>query len=556
MPLVSPKIRHFASFLSEPIVLAIISGILIGTSYIPYPAWAVAFCYIPLWWSVLSRAHQDEANQSQQSKIFYKKVFYWGWITQFILTLIGFNWLYYTATEFGSLPAPVSLLILLIFASLMHIYIPLALVIAVFIKRKFKISSIAFIFVIPLCHILMERFWPSVFEWNLGYTFLWMKWPLAQWADTFGFWGLSALVFVFQSVLLLALWFYKQNKLRNSIASLIFVTLAVALFWWTGALKYQSITQKLDTSVNIAIVQANVTNEEKLQSEKGRAYQGFVIQKYIDKTNEILGRRANPTDLVFWPETALPMALDSVFHNRPNQQLVINSVKSWNIQLITGAYSQDLFKLDHLGQNLIRNSVFFIGPQGETTKPYNKTDLLVFGEYMPFGQEFPFLYKILPFVGTYERGPGPVIKTIPLVDGRDSVRLGSQICYESLNPGFSRKLAQLDSQIIFNLTNDSWFGWWAEPYQHLIMTLARGVENRRPLIRSTNTGISSVILANGDELQRSPIGELWAGIYNVKYQKNPQITFYTQFGYLDWVLWLCLLCLIILRGSHARAQKS
>lgn len=549
---INQQLRYFRDFYFG----SVLSGFMIGTSYIPYPAWAIAFCYLPLWWNVLKAHKHSQLDAQNKSNIkLYVMVFLQGWISQFILTLIGFNWLFYTAQEFGHLPDTLSLVILLLFASLMHIYIPLALVFATYIKQRFRLSTPQFILTIAICHILFERIWPSIFEWNLGYTLLWMKWPIAQWADTVGFWGLSALIFIIQSYFLMAYWLYQNQKIKQSAYTIIGTLSVIVVLWVTGLYKYSKATEKLDSSLNVVIVQANVTNEEKLQSEKGYTYQGFVVEKYIAETSKILNQYPQ-TNLVFWPETALPMALDTSFHNRPNQNKVIQAVRNWNLQLVTGAYSQDLFKLDHLGHNLIRNSVFFIGPQGETASAYNKTDLLAFGEYMPFGQDFPFLYKLLPFVGTYERGPGPVIKSVPVKSLNEPLRLGPQICYESLNPGFSRQLARSGAQIIFNLTNDSWFGWWAEPYQHMMMTLARGLENRRPLIRSTNTGISSVILANGDELSRSPIGEIWAGSYNVKYQNNPHLTVYAQFGYLDWILWLFLLLLIILRGHHARTQKS
>ena len=533
--------------------MPILSGILIGTSYIPFPAWALGFCYLPLWWSVLKITETQETLPASQNKSYYQKIFTQGWLTQFILSLIGFNWLYYTASEFGQLSSILSLIILILFAAFIHLYIPIALLIASYLKKKFKLKKIAFIFVIALCQILMERIWPSIFEWNLGYTLLWMKWPLAQWADTVGFWGLSAWIFIFQAVLLVVIIFFKKNRLKSlSLMSTLLIT-TLSLWWW-GQKKYHQVTRQLTEEVKVSIVQANVTNEEKLQSEKGYQYQGYVINTYIETTKNHLQTHDKP-DFILWPETALPISLDQNFHQRPNQKIILDQLKFWQTNLVTGAYSQDLFKTDHLGQYLIRNSVFFLNQNGEVTPPYNKTDLLVFGEYMPLGEEMPFLYKLLPFVGTYERGPGPVIKTIIKTNG-EQIHLGPQICYESLNPGFSRKLAKLGTDVIFNLTNDSWFGWWAEPYQHMIMTLARGLENRRPLVRSTNTGISTVLLANGDELPRSPIGEIWAGQYTVKYQKNPEITFYARLGYLDWILWLLWLCFILLRGRHAHTQKS
>ncbi len=116
--------------------------------------------------------------------------------------------------------------------------------------------------------------------------------------------------------------------------------------------------------------------------------------------------------------------------------------------------------------------------------------LLAFGEYIPGERLFPGLRDWLPPIGEFAPGPGPT--TLLKLDG---YRMGPQICYESLFPQFVRSLSMLGAQFIVNATNDSWYGTWQEPYQHMYMTLARGVEFRRPVLRVTNTGISTVALA-------------------------------------------------------------
>jgi apolipoprotein N-acyltransferase len=127
------------------------------------------------------------------------------------------------------------------------------------------------------------------------------------------------------------------------------------------------------------------------------------------------------------------------------------------------------------------------------------------------------------------------------------LKIAPQICYEGLFAYFSRDLANLGAQIMVNATNDSWYGTWQQPYQHFYMTLARGVEFRRPILRVTNTGISSIVLASGEILQRSPIHEQWSDVYRVPYLKNPQPTFYQQWFYLlPILLWISFISLFIL----------
>jgi len=518
---------------------------MVGTSFIPFKGWALFFCYIPLWMATI-QLHKN--NDS------LKKIFLAGWITQFTLTIIGFNWIYYVATEFGHLHWSISLTALLLFSACMHIYIPLSLILGVWTLRRFNITASAVQFLLlALFLALLERAWPSIFEWNLAYTLLWVNFPLYQWADTVGFWGLSTWLLIFQAGLAYAFTKYKINK-QISLFTVVAILTLIVLLSVTGFIKGQSWTAT-DDSVKITVIQGNIGNAEKIQSEKKYQYHSYIRNIYTDLTSKHLANKS--TDLVIWPETAMPFGLDEHFHNRIEQKSLITSVQNWGVPVITGGYSIDLQKQDHLGQILYRNAIFYFSPENKipssfSDKPYYKTNLLAFGEYMPFGEQFPFLYKLLPFVGTYAKGSGPVVARVTIKD--KILRLGPQVCYDSLYPDFSRGLAQNGAQVIFNVTNDSWYGPGFEPYQHQIMTLARGIEVRRPLVRSTNTGISSALLADGTLLQNSPLAQSWAHTYDISYKINPEQTFYTQIGYLDWVLWLLLLLILIFKykGTNVR----
>ncbi|MNL44180.1 apolipoprotein N-acyltransferase [compost metagenome] len=89
------------------------------------------------------------------------------------------------------------------------------------------------------------------------------------------------------------------------------------------------------------------------------------------------------------------------------------------------------------------------------------------------------------------------------------------------------------------------------------MTLARAIEVRRPLIRSTNTGISTAILANGDVLQKSPLHEEWSGEFVLKFRKDAPQTFYVRGGHFDWVLLLIALVILLGGGAYyARTRRA
>jgi apolipoprotein N-acyltransferase len=106
--------------------------------------------------------------------------------------------------------------------------------------------------------------------------------------------------------------------------------------------------------------------------------------------------------------------------------------------------------------------------------------------------------------------------------------------------------------VIVNVTNDSWFGYAFEPYQHLYMTLARAIEFRVPLIRSTNTGISAAISASGEISEFSPRHQEWVGAFKVNYKSAPEPTIYSYYaGYWPHIL-LLLLTVLLFGGRFAR----
>lgn len=510
----------------------ILSGILVGTSYIPFPPWALAFCWVPLWWDLV-----------QNSKS-WKESFAKAWWAQFLLTLIGFHWISYVAHEFGFLPWYVAIPILLAYAALVHTYIPLAATLTWFLKEKFKLPLLSQLLLLASFHSLGEIFWPSVFEWNLGYPLFWANSPWAQWADTFGFLGLSFLVHLvnslitYASVALVAKPELKEPALKKLALPVLAIVIVLGAAHWFGKEKQKS-WDRADSKITALLVQANIGNLEKVYAEKGMGYQREIIERYLGLTEKHLSENSQ-IDLVVWPESAIPEFLDD--HNRERKYATVffESLRRLNKPVFTGAYSND--PPDKRPREDY-NSVFLFDTTGKAQDPaYHKTNLLMFGEYVPFGDLFPILRKWNPAGSGFGRGSGPT--TLRFGD----YLIGPQICYESLDPRFSAAMARNGAHLLINVTNDSWFGPRSEPEQHMIMTLARAVETRRPLLRSTNTGITTAVTAAGRLYERSPKSESWAGAFEIPVRKNPEITLYTEYGYLLPVFIFALILFLIAKG--------
>lgn len=421
------------------------------------------------------------------------------------------------------------------------------------VRKKWQIQQVPYVFALPFFFSLAEQYWPAIFPWNMGYPLMNNPIPglngLIQWADVVGVAGLSTLVFFCSS---LGAWILIRRSRKAVITALAFKVLLFGLGIW-GLQRAEHWKTNSTEKINTLIVQANIGNLEKVYAEKGAGYQQSIADRYFQRTREGLAKAqtaGKKVDLIVWPESAYPDFLDSEYQYRVYSSQLVQFVRQIQTPLLTGAYSRD-------GQQAVDkrdyNALFVFDAFGQlTTPPYHKTELLVFGEYTPLGETFPLLKKYNPAGSGFGRGLGPQIMLLPQVAPKSEVKLGAQICYESLYPEFSRKLALIGADAIVNLTNDSWFGPTFEPHQHMLMTLSRAIETRRPLIRSTNTGISTVILASGEVLEKSPLFEPWSHTYEVFYRPQAPLTFYTKFG--AWLPLLLLLILLgILRGGRTRA---
>jgi apolipoprotein N-acyltransferase len=523
------------------LVASIVTGLCIGTSYIPFPPWAILFGLVPLalQWVRMSSPENLDASTSLRAKL--RSAFFVGWLAQFILNLIGFHWIAYTAVEFGHFPWWAGVLVLIAFASIAHLYYGLAGVGLVALAWHFRKlqkrgrvlgdrSRLAAGF---LLFALIESLWPSIFPWHLGYTWLWMDWPGAQFADVIGFEGLNLVTLLANALFALAWLTRHQGGSRLHAARWAGAAMSVFLLIQLLGLGRSEPWKQASQSLKVLAIQGNVGNYDKLIAEHNADFARPLAEKYTRLSAHALDRHPE-AQLLIWPETAVPGFLENEFRTEAVGQIVRQFVKTRGVPVVTGAYSFDR------ASKTSYNGFFVLDQDGEITQTaYRKSILIPFGERFPFSDIIPYQKWLFPGLGSFGPGPGPTAMNVV------GIQWGPQICLESLYPWFTAGLAKKGAQVISNVTNDSWFGKHFEPYQHLYMTLARAIEVRRPLVRSTNTGITTVILADGKILPWSPIDKEWFELYEVPYQKSPALTIYTHIaGYSPWLLSLALLALM------------
>jgi len=171
-----------------------------------------------------------------------------------------------------------------------------------------------------------------------------------------------------------------------------------------------------------------------------------------------------------------------------------------------------------------------IDPGGHRVFNYDKMNLVPFGEYVPWRRWLTFVNTITAEIGDFQRGREYSVGHLP--GGSFSVF----ICYEAVLPDQIRQFARHGARLFINLSNDGWFGHTAALEQHLAQARVRAVENRRWILRATNTGLTASI---------GPYGRIVAMLEPDRraaliapYAFREDVTFYTRWG--DWLAWLAI----------------
>ncbi len=215
---------------------------------------------------------------------------------------------------------------------------------------------------------------------------------------------------------------------------------------------------------------------------------GEGLRRHRQMTGEL---RDKGVELVVWSETS------ATFPTREDLATKQNFYRdrfaaSLRVPTIFGAV---LYRVDPDRERWF-NTAIATDVKGEIRGRYDKQYLLAFGEYLPFGESFPILYKWSPHSGRFSPGSSlePLIAD---VNGAEH-KVTALICYEDILPGFTnRAVSHANPELLVNMTNDAWFGDTTEPWQHLALAKFRAIEHRRFLVRSTNSGVSAIVDPNG-----------------------------------------------------------
>jgi apolipoprotein N-acyltransferase len=350
----------------------------------------------------------------------------------------------------------------------------------------------------------------------------------------------------------------------------------------------------------VSVVQGDflLQPEVLIQPRKGKSLSDIKREKYMALLDETARSDPKP-ELVVLPETPWSLTLNREYYERSSQSrrghdLIQKQADSRDVNIVIGAQSYEYLPKDSRYRYRIYNSAFFYRPGVEGNQRYDKIHLVPFGEVVPFyeSERFHWVYRLLndgpwnPWGG--QRAGGFQWPSFPLNDwkpfgdggfdysctyGKEynafelesesskvrPARFGITICYEDVMPQVFRRFI-LDEQgnkrvdFMLNISNDGWFSHGRQQAQHLVSCAFRAVENRVPVARSVNTGISGFVETDGSwrGIITGKEGHLQAGgegYRTARLQLDSRITFYSRHGDL-----FAILCLIWAAGGAADAS--
>jgi apolipoprotein N-acyltransferase len=336
-------------------------------------------------------------------------------------------------------------------------------------------------------------FW-TIAEWLRSWLFSGMPWlsigyaqtqaPLAGYAPVGGMFLVSLAVAA--SAALLAQGIASAISRRRRRRSSVFALTALLAIWVGGAaLRTIEWSTPAGTPVSVSLVQGNIPQDLKFDT----AYRDKTLATYAELVAQTKGR------LIVLPESALPMFADEV----PADYVAAlrHLAQQRGGDLLLGLFFVEPRNPGE-DEDHYYNSVVSVGT--ETTQRYDKHHLVPFGETIPAKPLVGWFIRRVLHIPLADQTPGPADQAPFEVAGE---RAALSICYED---AFGSELLHglPEATLLINVTNDAWYGRSLAAEQHEQIAAMRALETSRPMLRATNTGITSIIDHHGIELARLP----------------------------------------------------
>lgn len=475
------------------LLLAIVSAILLILSFPDFDLWPMGFVgLVPILW-VISRRPRAWPS------------FFATWLAGTIFFFTTCYWLTYSMIHYGGIPTPLAYVMLIPGALVMGLFpAGFAVVIARSVS-KFGLKSL----------LLAPLVWPA-FEWlrlqvtgqlwnALGYSLAFE--PVLIQSARFG--GVYAVSFLILTVNVAITLLLVARRQRPFIIAAV-VTLALFALLVVSSRPRGTVLRPTKPDVSVVAIQPNVPMDLVKPVELMRS---LTDEHFATSEAALRTLPADKPRLVIWPESPMNFTYgtDALFRDR-----LTAFVRANHTSLILN--SQEPAPNDG-----IYNSALLINEQGGLVAQYDKIRLLPFGEYDPLPTWSPGAGLITAIVGDFT--PGTNYRQLEV----GAVRTGVFICIESAYPHIARRYVHDGADALINISNDGYLGPTAVMRQHLANAVFRAVENGRPLLRVTNTGITAFITDQGNVLDATQPFQRDVRIWGLSRNSNPQ-TFYSKRG--------------------------
>lgn len=432
----------------------------------------------------------------------------------------GVTWIYISLHEFGAVPVPIAVFLLIILCAYLSLYTTLT----GWVMRGLRIEA-------PFLWVLFVASLWTLSEWLRGVvSFFGFPWltvgysqapysPLVGYSAILGVYGVS-LILVLSAAFIS---FFFEKKLR-SWRGILFLP----VIWIIGfGLQFINWTDPQGEPVSVSLLQGNISQEMKWKPE------------HVIHTMDTYAKLVHTSNsrLIIAPEISLPLNHDDVPANYLAQ--LSTHAKQNRGDILIGMVETE----GNSGEYY--NSMFSFGISSEQI--YRKHHLLPFGEFIPLKPIFGWIIDMLKIPLTdFSRGQ---LDQKPMSLAGQSVAVN--ICYED---AFGEELIyQLpQATLLANVTNDAWFGRSIGPHQHLQISQMRALETGRYMLRATNTGVSAIINERGVVLQQADIFTTTAlnGIVQGYTGATPYVRFGNSLvlGFVGLSLLICLM--LIFRGRR------
>lgn len=512
--------------------LLLLSAVLMFLGFAGFGVWPLAFV------GMVPALFVIDAEPKPIGRKFFFRALFFGYVAYYG----GFYWVVDTIVDFGGFPY----LLALLFASIYFLYQAFEFVLILWLFRRARERGWNPTLSLVAGYLTAETIFPMLFDHYYGNSFHMLP-HLVQVVDLGGPMLLTALAMAGNGALYEVIRARVRKEPTPWIAPAVFAgALAFTLGYSTYRIDEVETRMAAAPKITVGVVQTSMGIFEKHDDP------GEGLRRHLEQSLELESR--GPLDLLVWPESAatFPLPRDLVPVGSPGDggpvELIGPAVRPEferalafyrmenpgfpSTPMLFGGLSRDYSDPLH---RTTYNTAFITDARGRIRGHYDKTYLLAFGEYLPFGDTFPILHEWSPYTGHFSRGDH--VNPLPLGDYRISVL----VCYEDVIPRFTRQaVREGDPHLLVNITNDAWFGETQEPYVHLALATFRAAEHHRYLVRATNTGVSAIVDPLGRVVQEGGLFER-ASLRGEVAMMNGW-TVYQTLG--DWPGWLALAAML------------